>query len=90
MPENPWPGRVPRDASGTEARAAAVEAEGENAALYDRLLDAVERPDIRTVLQNLQEASQERHLPAFRRCSERGDESEHHEGRHHRHRHHGG
>lgn len=89
VPENPWPGRVPRYGSVTEACAAAVEAEVENAALYDRLLGAVERPDIRTVLQSLQEASQERHLPAFRRGQERGDDGEHHEGHHHRHRRHG-
>jgi hypothetical protein len=32
------------------------------------------RRDILTVFQRLQEASQQRHLPAFRRCAERGVE----------------
>lgn len=40
--------------------------------IYDRLLTVTERPDILTVLRNLQEASQQRHLPAFQRCVQSG------------------
>lgn len=69
VPENPWPGRVPRYGSVPEACAAGVAAEIDNAALYDRLLAATQRPDIRVVFRNLQEASQQRHLPAFERCA---------------------
>jgi hypothetical protein len=72
LPENPWPGKVTRYASLHEACAAGVAAEIENAALYERLLASTRRPDILTVFRNLQEASQQRHLPAFRRCAVRG------------------
>jgi hypothetical protein len=72
VPDNPWPGKVARYASLQEACAAGVAAEIENGALYERLLASTQRPDILTVFRNLQEASQQRHLPAFRRCAERG------------------
>ncbi|MCL4772370.1 MAG: hypothetical protein KJZ98_00305 [Burkholderiaceae bacterium] len=70
-PANPWPGKVVRYASVREACTAGVAAEIANAALYDRLLAATQRPDILAVFRSLQEASQQRHLPAFRRCAER-------------------
>ena len=72
LPANPWRGKVMRYASRQEACAAGVAAEIENAALYERLLASTQRPDILTVFRNLQEASQQRHLPAFQRCVERG------------------
>lgn len=71
VPENPWPGRVPRYASLEEACLAGVQAEVDNAALYDRLLVSTSRPEILAVYRNLQEASQQRHLEAFRRCADR-------------------
>lgn len=49
----------------------AIEAEVENIALYDRLLPAIADASVRHVLQNLQDASRDNHLPAFRRCLER-------------------
>lgn len=72
MPENTWPGRAPRFASTREACEAGVEAEVENAALYERLMRSTTREDMLAVFGNLQRASQERHLPAFRRCANRG------------------
>lgn len=87
LPENTWPGRVPRFGSVQEACAAGIAAEVANAALYERLLAATRRTDILEVFQRLQEASQKRHLPAFRRCAERGGEGG---GSGHRHRHRGG
>lgn len=72
VPANPWPGKVTRYASLHEACEAGVAAEIENGALYERLLASTQRPDILTVFRNLQEASQQRHLPAFQRCAERG------------------
>lgn len=72
MPENPWPGQVERYRDVREACEAGVAAEIANAELYERLLTATQRQDILGVLGNLQEASQERHLPAFRRCAEGG------------------
>jgi hypothetical protein len=74
IPENTWPGKVRRFGSMREACEAGVAAEVANAALYERLLAATARPDILTVFRRLREASQQRHLPAFRRCAERGGE----------------
>lgn len=72
VPDNPWPGKVPRYASLQDACAAGVAAEIANAELYERLLGATRSPDILTVLRNLQDASQQRHLPAFQRCTQGG------------------
>jgi hypothetical protein len=70
-PPNPWPGKVERYPSLRDACTAAVEAEIANAALYERLLASTDRSDILRVFRNLRDASQQRHLPAFRRCVER-------------------
>lgn len=72
VPANPWPGKVARYASLQAACEAGVAAEIANGEMYERLLGATRRPDILAVLRNLQEASQQRHLAAFRRCVERG------------------
>lgn len=73
VPGNPWRNRVPRFASVREACQAGVEAEIENAALYERLMRSTEREDILAVFENLRRASQENHLPAFRRGATRGE-----------------
>lgn len=70
VPENPWPGKVARFASRQAACEAGVAAEIANGEMYERLLGATQRPDILTVLRNLQEASQQRHLAAFQRCAQ--------------------
>ncbi len=70
VPENPWPGKVARHASVQAACEAGVAAEIANGEMYQRLLGVTQRPDILTVLRNLQAASQERHLPAFQRCAQ--------------------
>ncbi len=69
IPDNTWPEKVPRYKTIADACEAGVAAEIENGAMYERLLQKTEKADIRVVLQNLQEASQERHLPAFQRCA---------------------
>ena len=71
VPENPWPGKVPRYTSLHAACEAGVAAEIANGQMYERLLGATRRPDILMVLRNLQEASQQRHLVAFQRCTQR-------------------
>ncbi|RPJ46331.1 MAG: DUF2202 domain-containing protein [Betaproteobacteria bacterium] len=71
IPPNSWPGKVERYADLQAACAAGVAAEIANGAMYERLLAASRRPDILTVLRNLQEASQQRHLPAFQRAAQR-------------------
>ncbi|MDZ7591807.1 MAG: hypothetical protein U5L05_14255 [Rubrivivax sp.] len=72
VPANSWRGRAARHASLQDACKAAVAAEVANAEMYERLLGAVQRPDIQAVLHNLQQASQQRHLQAFQRCARRG------------------
>lgn len=65
---DPWAGRATAPATLAEACASAVQAEIENAAMYDRLLAQITDPEVREVMLRLRMASQERHLPAFRRC----------------------
>lgn len=72
VPANTWRDRVPRYASTRDACAASVDAETANVALFDRLMHSTNRSDILAVFGNLQRASQERHLQAFRRCATRG------------------
>jgi hypothetical protein len=57
----------------SEACKIGIEAEVANRDLYDRtLLPAVAAyPDITQVMQRLRDASEENHLPAFRRCANR-------------------
>lgn len=50
---------------------AGIAAEIVNGEMYERLLGATQRPEILTVLRNLQEASQQRHLAAFQHCAQR-------------------
>ncbi len=71
VPPDTWPGRAPRYASAREACEVGVAAEIANTALDDQLGSGTERADIREVHENLREASQERHLPAFGRCASR-------------------
>lgn len=75
VPPDTWPGRVPRYASLHAACEAGVEGEIANAALYDEVLSGTDRADIIEVYRNLQEASQQRHLLAFRRCAEGGNDA---------------
>jgi rubrerythrin len=72
-PEDRWAGTVDAPASIEEACRQTAQAERDNEAMYDRLLGAIDQPEIRRVMSRLQEASRERHLPAFERCLERGD-----------------
>lgn len=71
VPSNPWPGKVERYASLQAACEAGVVAEIANGELYERLIAQARQADIVEVLRRLQEASQQRHLPAFQRCTQR-------------------
>ena len=71
IPANQWQSRGMAPDTLAEACRIAIEAEVENIALYDRLLPAIADDSVRHVLQNLQDASRDNHLPAFRRCLER-------------------
>ena len=83
VPTNTWVGRVDRYPSLQAACEAAVMAEIANAEMYERLITTMTRADIVSVLRNLQAASQERHLQAFQRCTQRGGGGAGH-GRRHR------
>lgn len=71
MPTNTWSGKGVAPASLAKACEEAITAEIENIALYDRLLPSVADQQVLRVLTNLQAASRDRHLPAFRRWLER-------------------
>jgi hypothetical protein len=69
VPANEWPGTVPTFDSLAEACEAGVQAEIDNAALYDQLFSMVDNPDLVRVFTALQRASQDQHLPAFELCA---------------------
>jgi hypothetical protein len=69
VPTNEWAGSVPSFDTLAEACQAGVQAETDNAALYDELRTMVDNPDIIQVFTNLQQASLNNHLPAFERCA---------------------
>lgn len=72
VPVDRWAGCVPAPESWQRACEDAVNAERQNAELYDRLINAAQgHPDVQETFRRLREASQERHLPAFERAAER-------------------
>lgn len=70
-PQDTWAERVTAPRTLVDACRAGVDGEIENEAMYERLLRQISDPAVLTVMRRLQRASQERHLPAFRRCLER-------------------
>ncbi len=68
IPVNPWNLKkaISPDTFAAACMAGA-KAEEENVALYDRLMKTVTEADLLEVFEHLRWASQERHLPAFRR-----------------------
>lgn len=69
VPVNPYPGSVPTFDTLGAACAAGVQAEIDNAAVYDKIFSMVDNPDIIRVFTSLQQASLTKHLPAFERCA---------------------
>lgn len=70
VPESRWSlSEIPAFSSITEACAAGVVAEVENAEIYERYLDLQLPLDVETVFEYNRRASLENHLPAFERCS---------------------
>ncbi len=69
VPRDEWEDSVPEFETLEEACQAGVQAEIENAALYDELMESTDKQDMLEVFRNLQKASKENHLPAFQRCS---------------------
>jgi len=72
IPENAWIGNVGSYPSITQACETGVEAEVLNRDLYTRLFSTTDRQDIISAYTALQQASDEKHLPAFERCSNSG------------------
>jgi hypothetical protein len=72
LPVEPDPNRVSVPENLLAACQMGVEAELANVAMYDDLIAATDLPDVVDVLQRLQAASRDHHLPAFQRCVERG------------------
>jgi rubrerythrin len=69
IPGDKWAGQVSAPDSLLEACKNAVKAEQDNAALYEKLIEAAqEHPNVQETFRRLREASQERHLPAFERA----------------------
>jgi hypothetical protein len=74
VPKDDWYGKVPTFATLQEAYEAGVQAEIENAKMYDEFFKFVKEQDVLAVFKNLRDASQEKHLPAFERNAERSSE----------------
>jgi len=72
LPVEPDPEQVTVADSLQNACQMGVEAELTNMAMYDRLIAAADQPDVIDILQRLQAASRNHHLPAFQRCADRG------------------
>ena len=68
IPTNPHLGKIKGYSSVKEACRAAAEAEIENEKLYTEIIEDADDPSLITVFKRLQDASQNRHLPAFQRC----------------------
>lgn len=60
---------VPAFSSLSEACEAGIQAEIDNAGIYDEYLDLELPTDVRRVFENNRRASIQNHLPAFQRCS---------------------
>ncbi len=75
LPPIPKPNQIDIPDSLLKACQMGVNAEIENLTMYDRLIEAIDLPDVVAVLQRLQAASRDNHLPAFQRCVERGGEA---------------
>jgi hypothetical protein len=70
LPIEPDPERVTITDSLQNACQMGVEEELTNMAMYDRLIAAADQPDVIEILQRLQAASRDHHLPAFQRCAQ--------------------
>lgn len=74
VPTDNWSLKVETPESLSEACQIGVDAEIENAEMYERLLsETVNHMDVQQVLKQLQRASRDNHLPAFQRCVGRGN-----------------
>jgi hypothetical protein len=71
MPDNKYLGNISGFDSLKEACLKGIEAEVDNVALYDKIYSITDDNELIAVFKNLQWASQNRHLRAFKRCAQR-------------------
>lgn len=76
MPVNDWIGKITVPDTFTACCQMGVEAEIENIAMYDHLLNYSEFADVTDLFYRLQAASFNNHLPAFRACAAMGEMGE--------------
>ena len=69
VPEDEWYGKIPAFSTIQEACAAGMQAEIDNVKMYDGLLEIAQEKDIVDTFKRLRAASQEKHLPSFKRCA---------------------
>lgn len=73
IPANKFEGKTEAPVSLTDAAKQAIASEEKNVAMYDQLLDKLEKyPDLTRVFTHLRAASQNGHLPAFKAALENG------------------
>lgn len=70
VPQDNWAGKVPEFDTVQDACEAGVQAEIENADMYDEFFSFVKEADIRATFTRLRNASEGKHLPAFQRCAD--------------------
>jgi hypothetical protein len=77
VPTNPYTGKTTAPATLLDGARKCVRGEIENVAMYDRLIkEAAADPDVVRTLEHLRFASNDHHLPAFRRAVERLERAE--------------
>ena len=69
VPEDSWAEKAPEFDTLQDACEAGVQAEIENAGMYDEFFSFVQEDDILATFIRLRDASQDKHLPAFQRCA---------------------
>ncbi len=72
LPPEPDPQQIAVPDTLLKACEMGIAAEIKNLTMYDRLIEMTDLRDVIEVLQRLQAASRDNHLPAFQRCVERG------------------
>ena len=78
IPNDLWHGTITAPDTVAEACRIGIQAEIDNAELYDRLLTMTSDRDILSTFDNLRSASVNRHLPAFKRHMNRSGNATHH------------
>lgn len=68
---NRWRGRISKPGSVREACSAAAAVEEARLAMYDRLISAVDDPEVAATFRALRDTARTGHLPELERCTDR-------------------